>query len=195
MRFSALGVSAFVAAAKLGPFDGARWRGVPLREVLHRAGIKRSAVDVLPAGLDADFISGGTNLGKVRRPLPVAKALDDALLVYEMNGEPLPPDHGFPVRLLVPGWIGVASIKWLGQIEVADQPLVSPFNTTLYRLIGPTYPPGQPPITTTVVKSAFELAPDAGFALGQRTLLRGRSWSGHGPIREVKVSTDGGSTW
>ena len=53
-----------------------------------------------------------------------------------MNGEPLPPDHGYPVRLIVPGWIGIASIKWLGQIEVADQPLFSPWNTTQYRLTG-----------------------------------------------------------
>jgi DMSO/TMAO reductase YedYZ molybdopterin-dependent catalytic subunit len=182
-------------AWSLGAVGVARWRGVPLREVLHRAGIKRGAVDVLPQGLDADFVSNGTNLGKVRRVLPVAKALDDALLVYEMNGEPLPPDHGFPVRLLVPGWIGVASIKWLGQIEVSDQPLLSPFDTTLYRLIGPTYPPDQPPISTTVVKSAFELAAGAEFPAGERTVLRGRSWSGNAPIREVEVSTDDGATW
>ena len=179
----------------LGAIGVARWRGVPLREVLQRAGIKRSAVDVLPQGLDADFISGGTNLGKVRRPLPVSKALDDALLVYEMNGEPLPPDHGFPVRLIVPGWIGVASIKWLGQIEVADQPLFSPFNTTLYRLIGPSYPADQPPITTQVVKSAFELAPNAPFTLNKKSVLTGRSWSGNAPIKEVRISTDGGTSW
>jgi DMSO/TMAO reductase YedYZ molybdopterin-dependent catalytic subunit len=59
----------------------------------------------------------------VRRPLPVAKALDDALVAYEMNGAPLPPDHGAPARLVVPGWIGVANIKWLGRIEVSEQPL------------------------------------------------------------------------
>ena len=57
----------------------------------------------------------------MRRPLPVAKALDDVLLAYEMNGEQLPPDHGFPVRLVVPGWVGIASVKWVGRIEVSDR--------------------------------------------------------------------------
>ena len=76
----------------------------------------------------------------MRRPIPVAKALDDALLAYEMNGEPLPPDHGFPLRLVVPGWIGVANIKWVGQIEVSATPLFSLWNTTQYVMTGPTYP-------------------------------------------------------
>jgi len=80
------------------------------------------------------------NLGRVRRPLPVAKALHDALLAYEMNGLPLPPDHGFPVRLVVPSWVGISSIKWLGQIEVSASPLFSPWNTQFYRLFGPDYP-------------------------------------------------------
>ncbi len=78
--------------------------------------------------------------GTVRRPLPVSKALDDVLIAYEMNGEPLPYDHGFPARLVVPGWIGIANIKWLGQIEVSDQPLFSPWNTTSYRLVGGDHP-------------------------------------------------------
>jgi DMSO/TMAO reductase YedYZ molybdopterin-dependent catalytic subunit len=81
----------------------------------------------MPQGLDPNWVTGGVDLGPVRRPLPVRKALSDVLLAYEMNGEPLPPDHGFPVRLVVPGWVGIASIKWLGQIEVADTPLFSPW--------------------------------------------------------------------
>ena len=119
------GTPAAGSAWKLGAIGVARWRGVPLREVLERAGITRRAVDVLPEGLDATVVAGGADQGHVRRPLPVEKALDDALLAYEMNGAPLPPDHGFPVRLVVPGWIGIASIKWLGRIEVADRPLFS----------------------------------------------------------------------
>lgn len=70
-------------------------------DVLRQAGIGRHAVDVLPRGLDAEVVTDGVNLGRARRPLPVAKALDDVLLAYEMNGEPLPPDHGCPVRLIV----------------------------------------------------------------------------------------------
>jgi DMSO/TMAO reductase YedYZ molybdopterin-dependent catalytic subunit len=75
----------------LGAIGVANWRGVPLAEVLERAGILRGAVDVMPAGLDADYVTGGVDYGPVRRPLPVAKALRDAILAYEMNGQPLRP--------------------------------------------------------------------------------------------------------
>jgi DMSO/TMAO reductase YedYZ molybdopterin-dependent catalytic subunit len=113
-----------------------------------------------------------------------------------MNGKPLPPDHGFPVRLVVPSWVGISSIKWVGDIEVSDAPLFSPWNTVYYRLFGPGYPPeGSAPLTRQVLKSAFELPWDATVNAGRTTLLRGRSWSGHGPVRRVEVSTDGGTSW
>ena len=180
----------------LGAIGTARWRGVRLADVLRRAGIGEHAVDVLPRGLDAEVISDGTNLGRVRRPLPVAKALDDVLLAYEMNGEPLPADHGAPVRLNVPSWVGIANIKWVGDIEVSAEPLLSPWNTGLYRLFGPGYPPeGSEPLSRQTLKSAFELATGATFAAHRRHLLTGRSWSGGAPVRRVEVSTDGGSTW
>ena len=179
----------------LGAVGAARWRGVPLSSVLHRAGLSARAVDVLPIGLDDPFVSGGVDLGPVRRPLPVRKALDDVLLAYEMNGEPLPPDHGFPVRLIVPGWIGIASIKWVGRIEVSDAPVFTPWNTQFYRLFGDGYPADGQPFDRQVVKSAFELDPDATPAAGRGIRLTGRSWSAYGPIRRVEVSTDGGRTW
>ncbi|WP_406387931.1 sulfite oxidase [Streptomyces sp. NBC_00887] len=180
----------------LGAIGTARWRGVRLADVLRLAGIGRNAVDVLPRGLDAEVVSDGTNLGRVRRPLPVSKALDDVLLAYEMNGEPLPPDHGHPVRLIVPSWVGIANIKWVGDIEVSAEPLLSPWNTGLYRLFGPGYPPeGSDPLTRQTLKSAFEVAPGATFAAHRRHLLTGRSWSGGAPVRLVEVSTDGGTRW
>ncbi|MYX75955.1 molybdopterin-dependent oxidoreductase, partial [Streptomyces sp. SID3915] len=163
----------------LGAVGAARWRGVRLSDVLRRAGIGRHAVDVLPRGLDDEVISDGTNLGRVRRPLPVAKAMDDVLLAYEMNGEPLPPDHGAPVRLIVPSWVGVAHIKWVGDIEVSDEPLLTPWNTGLYRLFGPGHPPeGSAPLSRQTLKSAFELEPGAAFAARRGHRLTGRSWSG-----------------
>jgi DMSO/TMAO reductase YedYZ molybdopterin-dependent catalytic subunit len=180
---------------QLGAVGAARWRGVPLSVLLHRAGLRRSAVDVLPEGLDAPVTGGGVDQGHVRRPLPIDKALDDVLVAYEMNGEPLPADHGFPARLVVPGWVGIASIKWLGSIEVADQPLTSPWNTTSYRMVGPDYPPDSAPLTSQPVKSAFELPWPAEVAAGRRTTLTGRSWSGDARIRRVEVSTDAGATW
>jgi DMSO/TMAO reductase YedYZ molybdopterin-dependent catalytic subunit len=180
---------------RLGAIGVARWRGVRLSAVLRRAGLLPSAVDVLPSGLDADFVSGGVNLGPVRRPLPIGKALRDVLLAYEMNGEQLPPDHGFPVRLVVPSWLGIASIKWLGQIEVSTEPVFSPWNTQFYRLFGSDYPADGLPVDGQVVKSAFELPWDAPLAVGREHVLRGRSWSGRGRIRRVEVSTDGGLRW
>ncbi|WP_410573612.1 sulfite oxidase [Amycolatopsis sp. cmx-4-61] len=188
------GQSVSGTAWRLGAVGVARWRGVRLATVLARAGLTRDAVDVLPEGLDPDYVTAGVNLGKVRRPLPVAKALEDVLLAYEMNGEPLPPDHGFPVRLVVPSWAGISSIKWLGRIEVSATPLVSPWTTQYYRLLGPDYPAEGTLVTEQVVKSAFELPWGATLPAGQRQVLRGRSWSGHGRIRRVEVSTDG-VTW
>ncbi|MET9583267.1 sulfite oxidase [Streptomyces sp. NPDC006539] len=180
----------------LGAIGTARWRGVRLADVLRLAGIGRNAVDVLPRGLDNEVVSDGTNLGRVRRPLPVAKALDDVILAYEMNGEPLPPDHGYPVRLIVPSWVGIANIKWVGDIEVSAEPLLSPWNTGLYRLFGPAYPPeGSAPLTRQTLKSAFELAPRESVPVHRHQVLTGRSWSGGAPVRTVEVSTDGGTRW
>ncbi|MEW2705053.1 sulfite oxidase [Streptomyces koyangensis] len=180
----------------LGAIGQARWRGARLSDVLRRAGLGPDAVDVLPRGLDDEVVTDGVPLGRVRRPLPVAKALDDVILAYEMNGEPLPPDHGHPVRLLVPGWIGISSIKWLGDIEVSTQPLYTPWNTDLYRLFGPGHPEeGSAPLTRQTLKSAFELDVDAPLPAGRVTVLTGRSWSGAAPVRRVEVSTDGGHRW
>jgi DMSO/TMAO reductase YedYZ molybdopterin-dependent catalytic subunit len=181
----------------LGAIGTAQWRGVRLAEVLRRAGLSRRAVDVMPRGLDAEYVTAdGMNLGHVRRPLPLSKALDDVLLAYEMNGEPLAPDHGYPVRVVAPSWIGIASIKWVGDIEVAAQPLYSPWNTDFYRLFGDPYPEGgSPPLTRQTLKSAFELPWDADLPAGTEQRLTGRSWSGAGGIVRVDVSTDGGSSW
>ncbi len=175
---------------QLGGIGVAEWTGVPLREVLERAGVKRTARDVMPEGLDQK---------RVKRPMPIEKALaDDTLLVYAMNGQPLPPDHGFPMRVLVPGWVGIAHIKWVGRIDVSEEPLYSEYNTQKYVLIGPDYaarPPALGPmLTTQKVKSAFEL-PWNGEVPSGRRLLRGRSWSGEGSIAKVDVSLDGGQAW
>ena len=175
---------------RLGAVGVAEWTGVPLAAVLERAGLSESAVDVMPEGLDDPV---GTQ-GHVRRPLPIEKALDpDTLLVYAMNGKVLPADHGFPIRLLVPGWAGIASIKWVGRIEVSTDPLFSAWNTTLYRLFGDAYP-DNPLVTDQAVKSAFELPFPATLPGGSHTLT-GRSWSGIAGIAGVDVSVDGGVSW
>ena len=175
---------------KLGAIGVAEWTGVPLREILDRAGLKRTARDVMPEGLD-DL--------KVRRPMPLAKALqDDTLLVYAMNGQPLPPDHGFPARVLVPGWIGVANIKWVGRIQVAEEPLFSSWNTETYVLIGPEYQPAPPAkgpvLSSQTIKSALEL-PWGGETTVRPQFVRGRAWSPSGRITKVEYSLDAGRNW
>ncbi|XVV17328.1 sulfite oxidase [Actinoplanes sp. CA-131856] len=179
----------------VGAVGVGRWRGVRLSTVLRQAGIGRHAVDVQASGLDPNFVSGGVDLGPVRRPMPVSKALDDVILAYELNGAPLPPDHGFPVRLVVPSWIGSSSIKWVGRIEVSDEPLFSPWNSQFYRLFGPEFPVEGLPFDRQSIKSAFELDPGAVLPAGATTRLTGRSWSAGGRIKRVDVSTDGGTTW
>ena len=180
---------------KLGGIGVAEWTGVPLGEVLSRAGVKSTAKDVMLISVDEK---------KVQRPIPIEKALaEDTLLVYAMNGDILPPDHGFPLRALVPGWVGIANIKWVGSIQVSTQPLFSLYNTEKYVLIGEDYPVAEElqqagvlgEITTEQKpKSAFELPWSGEIASGKR-LLRGRSWSAQGKIRQVEVSLDNGQTW
>lgn len=179
----------------LGGIGVAEWTGVPLREVLKRAGVKRTARDVMPISLDEK---------KIQRPFSIDKALEeDTLLVYAMNGDILPIDHGFPVRALVPGWVGIAHTKWVGSIQVSETPLFSEYNTKKYVLIGEDYPVpedlkekgvmGQI-LTSQKVKSAFELPWDGEISSGKH-LIRGRSWSGEGKITKVEVSLDDGKTW
>jgi DMSO/TMAO reductase YedYZ molybdopterin-dependent catalytic subunit len=99
------------------------------------------------------------------------------------------------VRLIVPSWVGIASIKWLGRIEVATEPLFSPWNTQYYRLFGPEHPVEGVPFDRQVVKSAFELDAGAQVPVGRTTRLTGRSWSANGRITRVEVSVDGGQRW
>jgi len=175
---------------KLGAIGVAEWTGVPLRELLERAGVKKTARDVMPEGLD-DL--------KVRRPMSLDKAMEeDTLVVYAMNGQPLLADHGFPARLLTPGWIGVANIKWVGRVQVSEEPLFSQWNTETYVLIGPDYKPsGQskgPILSLQSVKSALELPWNGEINVGRR-LLRGRAWSPQGKIERVEYSLDQGKSW
>jgi DMSO/TMAO reductase YedYZ molybdopterin-dependent catalytic subunit len=189
------GTPASGTAWTLGAVGAVTWEGVRLAEVLRRVGISPAAVSIQATGLDPSYVTGGVDYGRVRRPFPVAKALDDALLAWGMNDEPLLPDHGFPVRLVLPGWVGIASIKWLGSLEVADTELTSPWNTKWYRMTGGAYPADSPPLTVNPVRSAWELGWNASVPGGRRVVLTGRSWSGAGPIRKVDVSVDGGATW
>ena len=128
-----------------------------MRDILEMAGVTADAVSVLLIGLDTESPEGGW-----RRALPIKKAMDpDTLLAYTLNGEKLPRDHGYPLRALVPGWAGSASVKWLSQVIVSAEQSWTRNNTTSYVHIGDAYvPEGEAlgkVVTTQVVKSAFAL--------------------------------------
>ena len=189
------GAEASGTAWTLGAVGAVVWEGVRLRDVLRRVGLASSAASVQATGLDAPYATGGVDYGRVRRPFPVDKALDDAILAWGANGEALLPDHGYPLRLVLPGWVGIASIKWLGSLEVSRRQLTSPWNTRWYRLTGGDYPADTAPLTRNPVRSALELPWDAQVPGRRPVTLTGRSWSGAAPIAKVDVSVDGGDTW
>ena len=177
-----------------GAVGNAEWTGVPLRHVLAAAGIADSAVSVLLVGLDAEAPERG-----FRRVLPVQKAMHpDTLLAYAMNGEVLPRDHGFPLRAVVPGWVGASSIKWLGRIVVSAEQVWTRNNTTNYVLIGDDYPTEGPAegrsITTQVINSALALPWPAELP-ARSHLIHGYATSPDGAITGVEWSADLGATW
>jgi sulfane dehydrogenase subunit SoxC len=161
--------------------------------VLELAGLKETATDVLFIGLDTESPEEG-----FRRVLPIEKALDpDTLLAYALNGATLPKDHGYPVRALVPGWVGSSSIKWLGRIVVSSEKIWTRNNTQSYVLIGDSYPPegealGQP-VTTQTIKSSLALPWPASLPAGTQR-IHGFAHSPVGGIAKVEWSTDG-QTW
>lgn len=177
----------------MGAIGVARWTGVPLRTVLRHAGLREDAVQVMAVGLDDSYIDEDVDWGHVRRPLPIAKALDDVLLAWEMNGEPLPREHGHPVRLVVPGWVGIASIKWLGELRVTTTRVDSPWNTRWYRMHGAGWDGPDAELGRMPVKSVVDAIGSP--TVDALTVLRGRAWAGEASIRMVEVSVDGGLTW
>lgn len=173
-----------------GAIGMAVWTGVPLTEVLRRAGVKDNAVDVHLIGLDTGAPEGG-----FRRPIPIAKAMDpDTLLATHMNGAPLPRDHGYPVRAIVPGWVGSSNIKWLGRIEVSSEKVWGRNNTTSYVLVGDVYPESGEVVIEQSIKSALALSWGAILQAG-RHRIRGYAHSPHAPIVAVQWSLDNGATW
>jgi sulfane dehydrogenase subunit SoxC len=180
-----------------GAVGTAEWGGTPLRPLLAEAGVKGSAVEALFGGLDRG-VEGGISQD-YERAMPVAETAD-ALLAYEMNGAPLPPQHGFPLRLVVPGWYGMQNVKWLTRITLLDKPFLGYQNAVAYRHYRSEDEPGDP-VTRMMPRSLMVPPGIPDFMTRERRLepgpveLRGRAWSGWGPIERVEVSTDGGATF
>jgi DMSO/TMAO reductase YedYZ molybdopterin-dependent catalytic subunit len=181
-----------------------RWRGALLRDVLDRAAPGATALEVLFTGLDRGVEGGSVEGGweqPYQRSLTVELARsDDVLLAYELNGEPLPPQHGWPLRLLVPGWYGMTNVKWLTRITLIDEPFAGYQQARGYRLRQTEDEEGVP--LDRMFPRALMVPPGVPeFMSRERTVhagtvaLEGRAWSGRGPVEGVDVSTDGGASW
>jgi DMSO/TMAO reductase YedYZ molybdopterin-dependent catalytic subunit len=187
---------------ELGAASNAEWRGVGLADVLRAAGLKNEAVDVVMEGADRGEIKDEPKpKGPIAysRSLPIDKAMNgDVLLAYEMNGEPLSPAHGYPLRVIVPGWYGMASVKWLSRISVLDHTFNGYWQTIDY-----TYwdrnggEPVMKPISDMLVKSEIarpsinqRIVPDSVYP------IFGAAWTGSDAlIDKVDISTNGGKDW
>ncbi len=176
-----------------------RWRGVRLRELLEDAAVRDGAAEVLFTGLDRGVEEEVEQ--SYQRSLPLAEALrDEVLLAYELNGVPLPPQHGFPLRLLVPGWYGMTSVKWLERITVLDRPFEGFQMAKRYRRQLDEDDPGIPftrmsPRALAVPPGIPDFHSRERYVAGGSCELRGRAWSGWAPVAGVDVSVDGGETW
>lgn len=177
----------------------AAWTGTPLRGILEEAGLDDGAVDVVFAGLDRGV--EGEVEQSYERGLPLDEAMrDDVLLAYEMNGRPLPPQHGFPLRLVVPGWYGMAHVKWLSRIAVKTRPFEGYQNVRGYRWRLDPDEPGEP---MTRIRPRSLMIPPGIPVFESRTrvadagahVVAGRAWSGLGAIERVEFSDDAGTTW
>ena len=177
----------------------AEWTGTPLAPLLREAGLPGDGREILFTGLDRGVEGGVAQV--YERALPLEEALrDDVLLAYGLNGGPLPPQHGFPLRLLVPGWYGMASVKWLSRIIVLSEPHGGYQNATAYRMRAAEDDPGTPvsriePRALMVPPGVPDFMTRRRFAEPGAQTIEGRAWSGHGAIDRVEVSVDGGATW
>ena len=177
----------------------ARWRGVPVTSLLEEAGVQESATDVLFTGIDRG-VEGGQEQA-YERSVPLAElAACDALLAYAVNDVPLPPQHGFPLRLVVPGWYGMTSVKWLARLAAIDAPSDGYQMRQAYRLRRADGDEGEPvsriaPRSLMVPPGIPEFMSRSRVVPAGTCEISGRAWSGEGEIVAVDVSTDGGETW
>lgn len=184
-----------------GAVANARWAGVRLADVLKLAGVQEKSVEIIFDGADVPI---GT-MPEFQRSIPIGKGMDpDTILAYEMNGEPLPTLHGFPLRVIAPGWAGDCWVKWLTRIEVSRSQFEGFFMKTAYRHPGKALKPGMTvdpatmtPVTRLVTKSVIASPLDgAEVKVGQPFVVRGVAWTGgDARVNAVDLTFNGGQTW
>ncbi len=177
----------------------AEWTGTPLRGVLEAAGIEPDATQVVFTGLDRGV--QGEIEQQYERSLPIAEAMrDEVLLAYEVNGQPLPPQHGFPLRLIVPGWYGMTDVKWLRSITAVDGPFEGYQQARAYHFRRSPEEQGEP--VTRMLPRALMVPPGIPDFMSRTRMVQaglqrveGRAWSGRGRVTRVEFSHDGGTSW
>lgn len=183
-----------------GAVGNAEWTGVPLAALLERAKVKPGAVEVVLFGADQGRIADPATPGVIHfdRSLPLAKATKpEVVLAYRMNGQELPHAHGFPLRAVVGGWYGMASVKWLTRIVVIDRPHAGYFHTMSYSIFQKREA-GPELVTVTTVQPKAAIARPAlneVVPAGKPYAVTGAAWAGESKVARVDVSTDGGKTW
>jgi DMSO/TMAO reductase YedYZ molybdopterin-dependent catalytic subunit len=180
-----------------GAIGHAEWTGVPLAIVLEQAELKPETLEIVFEGADRGTESDHPQPMQFARSLTLEKALDpDTLLVHRMNGEPLRPNHGFPLRLFVPGWYGVASVKWLRRIEAIDHVFQGYYQTVKYTVKRRSGRGTHSEVVGPMAVKSEIIRPPNGAALGVGTnRLFGVAWAGEDAVAGVDVSVDGGRTW
>jgi DMSO/TMAO reductase YedYZ molybdopterin-dependent catalytic subunit len=201
LRLPARDLTVTVECAGNGVGEGgvstATWTGIALKQLLERAGLLPDVKYVRLRGADHGNVGSFSAATPYARSIPLEKALHpDTLLAYRMNGSPLPQEHGYPVRAIIPGWYGMDSVKWLVQIEALTRSDASYFMTEAYlatrlRTIGSE----QEPITRMRVKSQIARPRDGEVIPRGTYQIRGAAWAGENKVAKVEVSTDGGGTW
>lgn len=180
-----------------GAVSSAEWTGVPLQTVLAAAGLAPSVSHIIFEGADSDHVAEAGRTLTYARSLPRNHALHpDTLLAYAMNGEELSVEHGFPVRLIVPGWYGMASVKWLTALVASSSPFDGFYQVDRYVMLREDAGPSQgDPLTWMRLRSLIaEPAADSILSCGDY-LVRGFAWSGDALVSRVEVSVNGGVTW
>jgi len=185
---------------RLGAVGTVEWMGVPLSTLLDRATVKASACEVILEGSDCGMLDepkSPPGESTFVRSIPLSKARTDVLLTYKMNGVDLPPQHGFPLRAVVPGWYAMASVKWLQRVIVTDRPFNGYYQTIDYaywRRRGEIAE--RTPLTELQVKAQIA-RPSEGEAVPANSSVRvhGAAWTSDGEITKVELSIDGGASW
>lgn len=177
---------------RLGAVSNGEWTGPSLRDVLSAAGARLDAPHVHLAGADRGEVEG--RVVAFVRSVPREKALeDDTIVALGLNGEPLTPEHGAPARAVVPGWYGMASVKWLERIEPRDEPSDDHFMVRDYTRAAPGG--GQEPLDWMEPKAQIARPAEDAIVSPGAVVVEGAAWSGRAPVVRVEISADGGSTW